>query len=386
MDFSINEEQKTICESIKELCQNQLNNNVFSDDEEAVFPLEKWKMLGDFGVHGLPIPVEYNGLGLDMLTTALAIEALGYSCRDEGLVFSICAHMLTCAVPIFQFGTDEQKKKYLPDLACGKLIGGNGISESEAGSDLSDLQTKAEKKDDHFLLNGTKIFVTNGPQADLLLIYARHPEGIRMLDISAFIVETDQNSVKIGQVFKKMGLRTSPLSEIILDNCQVNNNNLLGRERLGMKVFNLSMLWERIVMAAYQTGAMQYQYEKTLAYAKTRKQFQEPILKFDRVADKLIDMYKRLEMSRLLLYKTAWKYDRENCDLNDAALLKIVASDAKVKNSLDAVQVHGAYGYLKESEVEKELRDSICAPVYSGTSEIQKKIIADQLHTQTWEI
>jgi alkylation response protein AidB-like acyl-CoA dehydrogenase len=379
VDFSLSEDQRDIEKSVLKLCSARLNDGVFEDDERGVFPERKWKQCAEFGILGLPISREYGGLGQDMLTTALAVRALGYGCRDEGLVFSLCAHMLTCAVPIQRFGTEEQKRRYLPGISRGESIGGNAISESEAGSDVSSMATSVVKEEGSYILNGAKIFSTNAPVARLLVIYARHPGGMKTLDVSSFIVEKNSPGLTIGQVFKKMGLRTSTLSEVILEGCKVPEANLLGRERMGMEVFNHSMLWERIVMAAYHVGSMEQQFESAHRYASTRRQFGKRIIEFDRVSDRLISMKMRMETSRLLLYKSCWDYDNGRADAAEAAMLKLHASESKVKNSLDAVQIFGAYGYVKESEVEKQLRDSIASTIYSGTSEIQKKIIAEEM-------
>ena len=376
MDFTFTDEQKEIQKSVLQLCLSKLNDNIFIDDEQAVFPIEKWKICGQFGIPGLPIPEEYGGIGRDMLTTALAIRSLGYGCKDEGLVFSICAHMLTCAIPLWCFGTQEQKTTYLPKLCSGEYIGGNGITEAGAGSDISSIAAKVEKEGNYYSLQGTKIFVTNGPVANLLVIYAKHPDGMNMLDISAFIIETDCPGFSIGQVFKKMGLRTCTLSEVVLDKVRVPEQNLLGRERRGMNVFNKSMLWERIIMGAYHIGAMEQQYELTVKYALLRKQFGQTIISFQQVSDKLVAMKMRIETAKLLLYKVCWNYDNNQADLSQAAMLKLLTSESKVKNSLSAVQIFGAYGYWTESDVDKQLRDSIAATLYSGTSEIQKHIIS----------
>jgi len=251
LDFTITDEQKEIRQSIRKLCTSKLNDNIYENDKQSFFPINKWKVCGEFGITGLPIPEKYGGIGQNMLTTALAIQSLGYGCKDEGLIFSICAHMLTCAIPILFFGTEEQKIKYLPELCSGEYIGGNGITEADAGSDVSSMTTKVVKESNYYYINGSKIFVTNAPVANLLVIYAKHHGGIKALDISAFLIETDNQGFRIGQVFNKMGLRTSTTSEIILDNCRIPENKLLGRERMGMTVFNQSMLWERIIMAAY---------------------------------------------------------------------------------------------------------------------------------------
>lgn len=314
-----------------------------------------------------------------MLTTALAIEALGKTCMDEGLIFSICAHLCTCAVPVMLEGTREQKEHWLPGLASGQMIGGNGITEADAGSESTAMSTLVKANGRGYRLNGAKMFVTNAPVADLLIIYARHPGGIRMLDVSAFAVEKGNSGMFIGQTFEKMGLRTSPISEVILSDCQVPSGSLIGGERRGMAVFNASMLWERILMSAYHIGSMAQQYQTVLDHANSRVQFGKKIVKHEKVADKLIDMKLRIEAARLILYETCWKYDHGACRMADASKIKLMASEAKVKNSIDAVQLSGAYGYMKENIVEKQLRDSMSATIYSGTSEMQKIIIGEGL-------
>ncbi|HEX2924824.1 MAG TPA: acyl-CoA dehydrogenase family protein [Ruminiclostridium sp.] len=379
MDFNLSKEQIEICKSIEEFSRKKLNENVFTNDDEGLFSCEKWKACGYMGIHGLPVPEEYGGSGQDMLTTALAIKSLAHGCKDEGLVFSICAQMLTCTVPILIFGNEAQKAAYLNKLSSGELIGGNGITEPDAGSDAPSINTTVLKTDDAYIINGTKIFVTNGPIADLLIIYAKHPNGMSMANISAFIIEKGDNGFKAGQEFKKMGLRTSPTGEIILDNCKLSHESLLGREKLGMLVFNKSMLWERIIMGAYHVGAMEQQYRTALEYAGLRKQFGQQIIKFSSISDKLVEMKMRIETSKLMLYKACWDYDNGNATLPQASMVKLLTSESKVKNSLDAAQIFGAYGYMKEYDVEKQLRDSIAARIYSGTSEIQRKIISESL-------
>lgn len=380
MDFELSSEQKQICRIIQAESRKALNESIFENDDNNIFSVEKWRICGCLGIQGLPIPKKHGGSGLDMLTTALAIQTLARACKDEGLVFSICAHICTVAVPLWKHGTEMQKRRFLPQIASGEYIGANAITESGAGSDPAGMLTTAEKEDHGYLLNGTKMFVTNAPVADLMIIYARHPNGMKMMDISAFIVLKEDDGLRIGQVFKKMGLKTSAMSEVLLTDCRVPFEMLLGRERWGMAIFNDSMFWERIVMSAYHVGAMEQQYDMAFQYANSREQFDRKIVQFSSVSDKLIQMKMRMETARLLLYKTCWEYDAMGKKrMADASMLKLLVSEARVKSSLDAVQILGAYGYMKESDAEKQLRDSIASKIYSGTSEIQKKIIADDL-------
>lgn len=377
MDFSLSPEQRDICTTVEECARTRLNNAVFNDDETARFPVEKWRQCGDLGIMGLPVPEAYGGSGATMLTTALAVQALARTCTDEGLVFSLCAHLCTCTVPLMLFGTPWQKERWLKKCAYGVLIGGNGSSEAGAGSDLPSMTTSVTTTTNGYRLNGAKLFVTNGPVADLVVIYAKHPNGMRMADISAFLVENNTEGFATGQHFSKMGLRTSPLCEIVLTNCTVPTEHLLGRERFGMMVFNKSMLWERCIMAAYHIGTMEQQYTAAVTYARQRQQFGKNLIGHQHIAARLVAMQCNVETARLLLYKTCTDFDNGTATLAQSSLLKLHASESKVKNSLDAVQIAGAYGYIKESMPEKQLRDSIAATIYSGTSEIQKKIIAD---------
>ncbi len=379
MDFNLNSEQIELFTTIVNFSKAKLNSNVFEDDDNSSFPIKKWKACGEFGIQGLSIPLEYGGAGLDMLATAIAIQALGYGCKDEGLIFSICAHMLTASIPISTFGTQIQKEKYLAKLASGEFISGNGITEPDSGSDSPSMLSNVIKDGKSYTINGNKIFVTNAPVADLLIIYARHSNGLRMADVSAFIIPKDNPGMKIGQVFKKMGLRTSPISEIILDDCHIGHESLLGRERLGMSVFNFSMIWERVIMAAYHLGAMQQQFDVALEYTGNRKQFGEKIIKFQSISNMLVDMKIRIEAAKLMIYQACWNYDNGKDIMTEASMVKLFTSEARVKNSMDSVQIFGGYGYMKESMVEKQLRDSIASKIYSGTSEIQKKIISERL-------
>lgn len=377
MDFSLNREQAAICRSVKEVCTDYFSRPEASKDKG--FPRDLWKKICGIGVLGLPVPQDLGGTGYDMLTTALAIQTLGRYCHDEGLVFSLCAHLCTCLIPIVHFGTDEQKEAYASSLTDGTMIGGNGITESGAGSDSGSIITRVTPEEDGFLVNGAKIFVTNAPVSDVLLIYARHEGGMKMMDVSCFIIDKNTPGLSLGQTYDKMGLESSPLSEVLLDDCRVTRNRLLGRERLGLQVFNHSMLWERILMSAYHVGAMESQFDTVLEHAGARSQFDRKIKKHDRVADMLVDMKMRLTSSRLMLHHVCWSYDQGDAGLAEAAMLKLQCSESKVKNSLDAVQLFGAYGYMKDSAVERQLRNSIAATLYSGTSQMQRKIIGDQL-------
>lgn len=379
MDFSFTKEQIQICKVIEELCDRYLNTDVFLDDKLCRFRKDKWDRVAEAGVLGLPFPQEYGGTGQGMLTTALAIRTFAQKCKDEGLTFSVCAQMTATQVPIWVFGTEEQRQKYLTVLVEGKYIGSSVISEPGVGSDSSAMTTFITKDENFYMLNGVKNFATLAPESDILVVYGKHKNGIRMLDVSSFILEKSKGEYEIGQIFEKTGLRSSPMSEVILKDCKIPKERLLGCERQGMKIFFKAMLWERIMVSAYHVGAMEQQYEEVFKYANQRKQFNKKIIAFEGVYDKLVNMRIKIETSRLMLFKVCEDYDNGNCEMYKASMLKLHTSECKVQNSFDAVNILGAYGYVKESMIEKQMRDSLASKIYSGTSEMQKKIISENL-------
>lgn len=376
MDFSWTEEQIEFREAIIKFAQKELNNGLIERDKTGTFNLEGWKKCGEFGIHGLPIPQNYGGLGSDPLTTTYALESLGYGCKDNGLVFSINAHMWTCEIPILTFGTEEQKRKYLPKLCKGEIIGGNAITEPDSGSDAYSLRTTAQRKGDRYLLNGNKIFVTNGTVTDVLVIFATIDRSKGPYGITGFLVEKDFPGFSVSRKIEKMGIRTSPMAELFLDNCEVPVENRLGKEGSGFIVFSRAMEWERGCILASAIGSMERQLENCIQYARQRKQFGQSISKFQLIASKIVDMKIRLETARSLLYKAGWLRKMEKSVFMEAAMAKLYISECWVQSCLDAIQIHGGYGYMTEYEQERELRDAIGSKLYSGTSEIQRTIIA----------
>jgi hypothetical protein len=331
------------------------------------------------GVHGLPVPVQYGGLGMDALTTVGVLEALGYGCEDNGLVFSINAHMWTLEIPILGFGTDAQKQKYLPRLCSGELIGANAMSEPNAGSDAYSISTTATKKGDAYVLKGSKVFVSNGPVADVYLVFATVDPAKGANGVTGFLVDADTPGLSRGKHTEKMGIRTSPMCELFFDECVVPEANRLGREGAGKMLFADSMSWERGCILAGSVGAMRRLLERSIAYANEREQFGQSIGKFQLIASRIVDMKLRLETSRGLLYQAAWQKSRGKSVYLEAALAKLYISEAWVATARDAMQVHGGYGYMVEYGIERELRDAMASTLYSGTSEIQRTIIAPLL-------
>ena len=376
MDFAWNEEQAAFRKEVLRFAREELKDDVIARDHNEEFSRPLWEKCAKFGIQGLPIPVEYGGGGADILTTVCALEALGYGCHDNGLLFSINAHMWSSEIPIWNFGTEAQKKKYLPGLVSGGL-GLHAMTEPGSGSDAYSLKTRAERKGDKYILNGSKTFSSNAPNADVTIVFAnldptRGPNGV-----TAFLVDKGTPGFTVGRKLHKMGLRTSPMAEIALQDCEIPVENLLGKEFGGQAVFTSSMEWERICILASHLGAMQRIMETCVKYAKERKQFGEPIGKFPAIANKIADMDVRLETGRLVLYKAAWMKSQGRHPLREASIAKLYVAEACVKSCLDAIQLHGGYGYRTEYELERELRDAIAGTIYSGTSEVHRVIIAN---------
>jgi L-prolyl-PCP dehydrogenase len=379
MDFSLTEEQEELRQQIVRLARNELNDGVLDRDADGTFPRDAWKKCAALGIQGLPVPEEFGGQGADPVTIVLALEALGYGCTDNGLVFSIGAHLWACATPIAKFGTEEQKRRWLPGLSDGSLIGGQAMTEPGTGSDAFGLRTTARRDGDRWILNGAKTFATNAPEADVLVVFASTDPSKRFGGISAFLVEPGTPGMTVGNPLHKMGLRTSPMSEVAFDECAIPESALLGGVGAGVVVFNHSMDWERSCILANTVGAMQRQLERSIEYANERAQFGQPIGKFQAVSHRIADMKVRLETARLLLYQQAWKKSRGRTSPLDAAMVKLYLSECFLHSSLDALQIHGGYGYMAEYELEREVRDAVGSRLYSGTSDIQRNIIAAYL-------
>lgn len=379
MDFAWSEDQVQFRKAAEEFARNELNDGLRKRDVQGEFNREGWNKCAKFGVHGLPIPKEYGGMGVDPLTTVGVLESLGRGCKDNGLLFSINAHMWTLEIPLRDFGTEEQKRRFLPGLCDGSLIGGNAMSEPGSGSDAYSLRTTAERRGDSYALNGSKIWVTNGPIGDLFLVFASVDRSKGPNGISAFLVERGFSGLSVGRTIEKMGLRTSPMSELFFDDCQVPVANRLGREGNGQNLFTHSMTWERSCILANAVGAMERLLDTTIRYAKERKQFGQSIGKFQQIASKIVDMKLRLEESRSALYRTAWLRGKGRSIFLESALAKLTISENWVRCAEDAIQIHGGYGYMGEFEIERELRDALGSRLYSGTSEIQRNIAASLL-------
>jgi alkylation response protein AidB-like acyl-CoA dehydrogenase len=379
MDFALTEEQEELRASVIAFATRDLARDVSTNDRNGIFDREAWRRCAAFGIQGLPLPAEYGGGEADVVTQIVAMEALGYACKDNGLLFALNAQMWACQTPILRYGTAAQKARYLPGLADGSLIGAHGMSEPGSGSDAFALRSSAKRDGEHWVLNGSKTFVTNAPVADVMLVFMSTNPARSFFGITGFLVERDTPGLTIGPPLDKMGLRTSPMSELFFDDCVVTDDAMLGRRDAGFMVFNAAMLVERSLILACTVGSMQRLLERSVTYAREREQFGRPIGAFQAVAHRLVDMKLRLETSRLLLYHLGWLLDTGRPAELDAALVKLHLSESFVASSLDAMQVHGGYGYMAAEELERDVRDALGSRLYSGTSDIQRNLAAQHM-------
>jgi alkylation response protein AidB-like acyl-CoA dehydrogenase len=376
LDFAWSDEQQDFRKEVIRFAKTELADDMIQRDKDEAFSRDLWDKCAKFGIHGLPIPQEYGGGGADILTTVCALEALGYGCKDNGLLFTINAHMWSSEIPILSFGTDKQKQHYLPKLASGEWVGVHAMTEPTSGSDAYAMRSRAERKGDRYIINGSKTFITNAPMADMVIVFANLDPSKGKAGVTGFIVDKGTPGFSISKKLHKMGLRTSPMAELALVDVEVPIENLLGKEGGGSAIFTASMEWERICIMSAKLGAMQRLLETSSKYAQERHQFGQAIGKFPNIAHKIAQMDMRLEASRLLLYKAAWLKSQGRHPLREASIAKLYIADAYVQTALDAIQIHGGYGYMTEYQIERELRDAISGKIYSGTSEIQEMIIA----------
>ncbi len=376
MNFEITPEQLELRTAVRVFAREELNHDLGQRDHDGTFPRDCWQKCADFGLLGLPVPAEFGGQGQDLITTTIAMEALGWGCRDNGLVFSLNAQMWAVQMPIAHYGSAEQKREWLPQLVSGKIIGAHAITAPGAGSDVFSLTTRAERRSGGYVLNGQKTFATNAPVADVALAFAYVTRDGQSPALTAFVVPRSTPGVTFGRPIAKMGLRTSPMGEVIFEDCFVADTARLGPEGAGMKIFNSAMEWERACIFAGHLGAMERLLDDCIAYAKKRRQFDQPIAKFESVADRIADMKVAIEAGRWLLYKVGWLADQGKSAVLEAAMAKLFVSEMHSKAALDALQLYGGYGYMKEYPIEREVRDALSGTLYSGTSEMQRKIIA----------
>jgi len=376
MDFSWTEEQQTLRDRAIEFAQLELNDDIVARDRSGEFWRAAWIKCARFGVQGLFVPQEYGGGGYDIVSTILALEGIGYGCADNGLTLALNGQMWAVEEPILRFGSEEQKQRFLPGLCHGELLGAHGMTEPQSGSDVYNVQTVAEKRDGGYVLNGRKTLVGLAPIADLAIVFATVNPDLKQWGLTAFLVENGTPGFTRGPAQSKMGLRTVPLGELILEDCFIPESNRLGPEGAGASIFTAAMDWERSFIFASHVGAMARQLDCCLAFAAEHQRSGQPIGKFQSISNRIADMKLRLETARLLLYKAAWLKDQGQSAALDAALAKLHISEAFTTSSLDAIRIHGGAGYLTDFEVERELRDAVGGVIYSGTSDIQRNVIA----------
>lgn len=377
MDFKLNDEQELLRDTIREFTEGEIAPIAAELDEQERFPVELIPMLGEIGVMGIPIPEEYGGVGMGNFEYAMAIEEISKACASTGVTVS--AHTSLCCWPIQAFGTQEQKQKYLPGLATGEKLGAFGLTEPNAGTDAAMQATTAVDQGDHYLLNGSKIFITNGYYADVYVVFAMTDKSAGNRGISAFILEKGMEGFTFGSKERKMGIRGSATYELVFDNVKVPKENLLGQEGKGFKIAMATLDGGRIGIAAQALGIAQGAIDAASAYVKERVQFGRTISSFQNTQFKLAEMQTRVDAARYLVYRAACMKDAGENYSAEAAMAKLFASEAARDVTCQAVQLYGGYGFTREYPVERMMRDAKITELYEGTSEVQKMVIAARM-------
>ncbi|MDG4757170.1 acyl-CoA dehydrogenase family protein [Micromonospora sp. WMMD710] len=348
-------------------------------DVRSEFGTEAWKLVQESGLLGLPFDERWGGLGRDLLTTMYVLEGLGYACRDGGFSFSVSTHLVSTGVPLQRFGSVDLKQRYLPRVSDGSIIGAHAISEPSGGSDVMAMRTTAVRDGDDYVLNGNKTFVTNGPIADVFVVYALTGKRGNPAALTAFLVDRESPGLVVGPPIGKMGLSTSPFSELFFDACRVPVTNVVGAPGAGFLVMDHVMKWEILCSFVINLGEMQHRLERSIEYARSREQFGQKIGSFQSVSNRIADMHVAVETSRKWLYDTALRLSNGENVTVDVAVSKLVTSESNVATALAAVQIFGGYGYTKEYGLEKDLRNAVAGTIYSGTSDVQRQRIAKML-------
>ncbi|MDQ7821771.1 MAG: acyl-CoA dehydrogenase [Candidatus Eremiobacteraeota bacterium] len=377
MEFTLNEEQRMLQDMVREFAQEKIAPKAAEHDAACTFPSENIKAMAELGLMGVTIPDEYGGAGMDTLSYCIAIEEIARACASTAVIMAV--HNSLIGNVIYTFGTDGQKKKYLADVASGKKLGAYALTEPNAGSDAAHIETLVRKEGDHYILDGTKTFITSSVAADLFIVYGTMDRSLGSRGICCFIVERDTPGFKVGKKEEMMGMRASGTSQLIFEGCRVPAENLVGAECEGFKVCMGALDVGRLGIAAQAVGISQAAFDASLRYSQERKQFGQPICNFQMVQAMLVQMATETEAARLMVYRTAWLKDQGESFSKEASMAKLFASDTAVRTTINAVQVHGGYGYTKEYPLERYLRDAKVTQIYEGTSEVQKLVIARQL-------
>ena len=377
MRLELNEQQKMIQKMVREFAEKEIAPVASDLDKKGEYPDEILKKMAKLGLLGIIIPSEYGGAGLDTISYVTIIEEISKRCASTGVITSV--HNSLVAWPIIKYGTEKQKKKYLPVLAKGEKIGAFAGTEPNAGSDLGSMQTTAELRGGKYVINGNKTFITSGPKAGVIILFAVTDKNAGSKGISAFIVESNMKGFKVGSIFDKMGINANLVSELVFENMEVPKENLLGKEGEGFKIALSTLDGGRIGIAAQAVGIAQAALEESVEYSKQRQQFGRPISRFQAIQWMIADMATRINAARFLVYNAAYKKDQGVRISKEAAMAKLFASETAMDAAIKAVQIHGGYGYTKEYTVERLFRDAKITEIYEGTSEVQRMVISSSL-------
>ncbi|MDO6355204.1 acyl-CoA dehydrogenase [Caloramator sp. CAR-1] len=374
MEFTLTKEQELMKEMLQKFVENEVKPIAAEVDEKEIFPMETVKKMAKLGLMGIPFPREVGGAGGDFLSYILAVEEISKACATTGVILS--AHTSLCCWPIYNFGTEEQKKEYLPTLLKGEKIGAFALTEPNAGTDAASQQTTAKLEGDYYILNGSKVFITNGGYADIFIVFAMTDRSKGTKGISAFIVEKGFEGFEIGKIEEKMGIRGSSTAELIFKDCKVPKENLLGQEGKGFSIAMATLDGGRIGIAAQALGIAEGALEEAVKYMKERKQFGKPLSSFQGLQWYIAEMATKVEAAKLLVYKAAWKKEKGLPISLDASMAKLFASETAMEVTTKAVQIFGGYGYTRDYPVERMMRDAKITEIYEGTSEVQKMVIS----------
>ena len=377
MKLELNDQQKMIQKMVREFAEKEIAPIASELDKKGEYPIKILEKMTKLGLLGIIIPTEYGGAGLDVITYVTIIEEISRKCASTGVITSV--HNSLVSWPIIKYGSTEQKKKYLPLLAKGEKIGAFAGTEPNAGSDLGAMQTSAVLKGDKYIINGDKTFITSGPKAGIIIVFAVTDKNAGSRGISAFIVENTMKGFKVGSIFDKMGINANLVSELIFEEMEVPKENLLGKEGEGFKIALSALDGGRIGIAAQAVGIAQAALDESIAYSKQREQFGKPIAKFQAIQWMIADMATQIEAARYLVYNAAYTKDKGGRFSKEAAMAKLFASETAMNAVIKAVQIHGGYGYTKEYTVERLFRDAKITEIYEGTSEVQRMVISANL-------
>lgn len=379
LDFNLSDFQRELVGSTLKFSSDVLEIGAKERINNHVFDVGIWMEAAEFGFSGFPIPEEYGGSGLTALDNMLAMEALGKGCQDLGLAFSLAAHTFATAVPVWRFGSQFILEKYMKDIATGRLVAANAVTEPTSGSDIYSMKATAKKVSGGYKINGHKCFITNAPVADIFLVYAKTNKEHGFFGVSAFLVPVETAGLSVGKSHPKDSLCTSTWSDVFLDDVFVPESSRVGFEGAGGAIFHDSMIWEKGCLFAAYVGAMDRALDQALTHVKERVQFGKPIASYQSVSNRIIDMKLRLDASRLMLYRAGWMYDQgQECEA-EIAMSKLMISESSVQSGLDLIQVFGASGIDREMGVIRLLLDAVASRIFSGTNEIQREIISRKL-------